>query len=81
MDDASNHDSNFISLGKFDCLESKHILERFEKVGVRFRIDVDTSPPGASVYSRFGTKESVEIFFHQDDEKEAGAVMNKLYPV
>lgn len=87
MSDTSSDDASFISLGKFDCIESEHILKRFEKAGVRFRINEDDSPlqnmspVRASFGGEFGTEQFIEIFTRRDDQEKVKAVMSELYPV
>ncbi|HEX5399957.1 MAG TPA: hypothetical protein VFY06_13010 [Verrucomicrobiae bacterium] len=86
MTDKSSDDDRFVSLGKFDYLESEHILKRFEQAGVRFRINEDDSPIRnmgpfkASLGGSFGTGQFIEIFTHQDDDEKVKAVMRALYP-
>jgi hypothetical protein len=87
MSDKSNDNAHFVSLGKFDYINSEHILKRFEQAGVRFRINEDDSPLRnmgafrASLGGGFGTEQFIEIFTHRDDDAKVKAVMNKLYPV
>jgi hypothetical protein len=86
MSDTSSDDASFISLGKFDYIESEHILKHLEKAGVRFRINEDDSPLQnmgairASLGGGFGTEEFIEIFTHRDDQEKVKAVMSELYP-
>ena len=87
MSDKSNDDANFVSLGKFDYIESEHVLKRFEQAEVRFRLNEDDSPLRnmrplrASLGGGFGTEQFIEIFTHRDDDEKVRAVMSALYPV
>jgi hypothetical protein len=80
-------DASFTSLGKFDYIESEHILKRFEQAGVRFRINENDSPLRnmdpfkASLGGAFGTEQFIEIFTHRDDDEKVKAIMRSLYPV
>jgi hypothetical protein len=85
MSDKSNDDANFVSLGKFDYINSEHILKRFEEAGVRFRINEDDSPLRdmgpfrASLGGGFGTEQFIEIFTHRDDDAKVRAVMRTIF--
>lgn len=87
MSDKPNDDASFTSLGKFDYIESEHILKRFEQAGVRFRINEDDSPLRnlgpfrASLGGGFGTGQFIEIFTHREDDEKVRAVMSALYPL
>lgn len=87
MNSKSSDGASFVSLGKWDFIESEHILKRFEEEGVRFRIHEDDSPLRnmsplrASFGGDFGTGRFIEIFTCQDDAEKVKTVMSKLFPV
>lgn len=87
MNDQSNNDGRYVSLGKFDYIEAEQILARFEQAGIRFRINEDDSPlrnmspVRASLGGYFGTEQFIEIFTDREDGEKVKAIMNQMFPV
>lgn len=87
MNDKPNNGAGFVSLGKFDYIESEHILKRFEQAGIRFCINENDaplrnmSPLRASLGGGFGTEQFIEIFTHPEDGEKVKSVMRQLFPI
>ena len=87
MSNISSDDASFVSMGKWDYIESEHILKRFEQAGIRFRINEDDSPLQnmspikASFGGGFGTEQFIEIFTCKEDAEKVKEVMSQLFPV
>ena len=87
MSNNSSDGGSYVSLGKWDYIESEHILKRFEEAGIRFRINEDDSPLRnmspirASFGGDFGTDQFIEIFTCKEDDQKVKTVMSQLFPV
>jgi hypothetical protein len=80
---AESSDGPYQSYGRFDPLDAKHILERFEKQEVRFQIaDASGLFPSGSVFYyppiRIIRGNYIEIFVHRDDSQKAQKIISEV---
>ena len=70
-------DEQFRSLGRFDPLEAKRLLTRFEEADIRFQIYPESiiRPMGAG--TQFRRYNSVEIFIHEEDGQRASTILRE----
>jgi len=70
-------DAQFRSFWRFDPLEAKRLLTRFEEADIRFQISPESiiRPMGAG--TQFRRYNSVEIFIHEENEQKTRRILGE----